>query len=129
MKSSSVWTLAATATAFVLVMSVAIAVVAWTTVDVNWSVEAHRIEPLKSAAVRMAAVAPQASAMAAPPPWVIAACHRQVRGLVAQDAPHDSLAPSGASPGLLQGLDPQQQRDPRYRDAYARCLRSRGHAS
>jgi hypothetical protein len=126
MKESSPWALAATATAFVLVMSLSIAVIAWSTAAFEWTAETRRIEPLRAAIVRMAAIAPQASAMAAPPPWVIAACHRQVRGVLTQEPPAEGLHAIVVASGTLYGLEPDQQRDERYRGAYARCLRSRG---
>ena len=65
MNGSNPWKLAATAIALVVVTSLVIAVIAWTTSDVEFRVEAPRAEPAKS--VRMAVVAPQASAMATPP--------------------------------------------------------------
>jgi hypothetical protein len=126
MSGPEVWRLVATATAFVLVMSLVIAVVAWTSTDVTWHVEAPRLETIETAAVRMAAVAPQASAMATPPPYVVTACHGQVRGLLARDPVGQTLRTGVVAGEPLYGLDPQQQRDTRYRAAYARCLRSRG---
>jgi hypothetical protein len=126
MRLSDIWKLVATATAFVLVMSLVIAVIAWTSAEVQWSVEASPVAPARAAALSMAAIAPQASAMATPPPYVIAACHRQVRGILAETTtPGETLKVSVVS-GAVYGLDEHQQRDDRYRGAYARCMRSRG---
>jgi hypothetical protein len=120
--------LAATAVALVLVTSLAIAVIAWSTTDVEWSVEAPTIEPAKLA-VRMAVVAPQASAMATPPPYAVAACHRQAARPGSDDTEPPALKAGVLGAGTLYGLAPAQKRDERYRDAYARCMRSRGYSS
>jgi hypothetical protein len=128
MNGSNPWRLAATAVAFVMLTSLVIAVIAWTTTDVEWRVEAPPVEPTKSASVRMAVAAPQASAMATPPPYAIAGCHRQA-SRPADDAQPEALKAGVLGSGTLYGLDQNQKRDERYREAYARCMRSRGYSS
>jgi hypothetical protein len=134
MSSASPWRLVAVAMALVTATALVTAVVAWTTSELEWRAEASRVDATtRAAAVRMAAVAPQASAMAVPPRSAIAACHRQASRERAEDAPAEPLKAGliGTSTlsGTLYGLDADQKRDERYRDAYARCMRSRGHAS
>ena len=129
MNGSNPWKLTATAVALVMVTSLVIAVIAWTTRDVEWRVEAPPVEPTKSASVRMAVAAPQASAMATPPSYAIAACHRQASRSGLDDAQPAALKAGVLGSGTLYGLDQNQKRDERYRDAYARCMRSRGYSS
>jgi hypothetical protein len=129
MNGSNPWKLTATAVALVMVTSLVIAVIAWTTRDVEWRVEAPPVEPTKSASVRMAVAAPQASAMATPPSYAIAACHRQASQPGLDDAQPAALKAGVLGSGTLYGLDQNQKRDERYRDAYARCMRSRGYSS
>lgn len=129
MNGSNPWKLAATAVALVLVTSLVIAVIAWTTTDVEWRVEAPPVEPTKSASVRMAVAAPQASAMATPPPYAIAGCHRQASRPASDDAKPEALKAGVFGSGTLHGLDRNQKRDERYREAYARCMRARGYSS
>ena len=129
MNGSNPWKLTAAAVALVLVTSMVIAVIAWTTADVEWRVEAPAVEQTKSASVRMAVAAPQASAMATPPPYAIAGCHRQARRPGLDDAKPEALKAGVLGSGTLHGLDQNQKRDDRYREAYARCMRSRGYSS
>jgi hypothetical protein len=130
MNGSNPWKLTATAVALVMVTSLVIAVIAWTTSDVEWRVEGPPVEPTKpSASVRMAVAAPQASAMATPPPYAIAACHRQANRPGPDDAQPEALKAGVLGSGTLYGLDQNQKRDERYREAYARCMRSRGYSS
>jgi hypothetical protein len=129
MNGSNPWKLTAAAVALVMVTSLTIAVIAWTTSDVEWRVEAPPVEPTKSASVRMAAAAPQASAMATPPPYTIAGCHRQASRPGSGDAKPEALRAGVLGSGTLYGLDQNQKRDERYREAYARCMRSRGYSS
>ena len=129
MNGSNPWKLTATAVALVMVTSLVIAVIAWTTRDVEWRVEAPPVEPTKSASVRMAVAAPQASAMATPPPYAIAGCHRQANRPGPDDAQPEALKAGVLGSGTLYGLDQSQKRDQRYREAYARCMRSRGYSS
>jgi hypothetical protein len=126
MNGSNPWKLAATAMALVIVTSLVIAVIAWTTSEVEFRVEAPRVEPAKS--VRMAVAAPQASAMATPPPYAIAACNRQASRAGSEDGQPEALKAGVLGSGTLYGLDPKQKPDERYRDAYARCMRSRGYS-
>jgi hypothetical protein len=128
MSSSDPWRLTAVAVALVTATALVTAVVAWTTSEFEWRVETPRLETNRAASVRMAAVAPQATAMAVPPRSAVTACHRQASRLRAEDAPPSTLQAGVLGPGTLYGLDPEQRRDERYRDAYARCMRSRGHA-
>jgi hypothetical protein len=130
MNGSSPLKLAATAVALVLVTSMVIAVIAWTSSDVEWRVEATPVEPVKTTtSMRMAVVAPQASAMATPPPYAVAACHRQASRPANDEAQPEALKAGVLGSGTLYGLDQNQKRDDRYRDAYARCMRSRGYSS
>jgi hypothetical protein len=128
MSSSDPWRLAAVAVALVTATALVTAVLAWTTSEFEWRVEAPRLETTRSASVRMAAVAPQASFMTTPPRSAIAACHRQASRVRSEDAPPEVLKAGVLGPGTLYGLDQDQKRDARYRDAYARCMRSRGHS-
>ena len=137
MNGSSPLKLAATAVALVLVTSMVIAVIAWTSSDVEWRVEAPPVEPVKVAtsvraattSMRIAALAPQGSAMATPPPYAVAACHRQASRPAPDEAQPEALKAGVLGSGTLYGLDQNQKRDDRYRDAYARCMRSRGYSS
>lgn len=129
MNGSNPWKLTAAAVALVMVTSLVIAVIAWTTTDVEWRVEAPPVEPTKSASVRMAVAAPQASAMATPPPYAIAGCHRQASRPGSDSAKPEALKAGVLGSGTLHGLDQNQKRDERYREAYARCMRSRGYSS
>jgi hypothetical protein len=132
MSPASPWRLVAVAMALVTATALVTAVVAWTTSEFEWRVEAPRFDTTRAAAVRMAAVAPQATAMAVPPRSAIAACHRQASRERAEDARAEPLKAgligAGTLSGTLYGLDADQKRDERYRDAYARCMRSRGHS-
>jgi biotin carboxyl carrier protein len=132
MSPSSPWRLVAVAMALVTATALVTAVVAWTTSEYEWRVEGPKVDTTRAAAVRMAAVAPQATAMAVPPRSAIAACHRQASRQRAEDAQAEPLKAgligAGSLPGTLYGLDADQKRDERYRDAYARCMRSRGHS-
>lgn len=126
MNAANPWKLVATAVALVLVTSLIIATVAWTTADmrwadIRWTVEAPANEPMKAATVRMGVVASQAVAMSPPPPYVVNACRRQAR-----QRPSDA-APEAVKAGIL-GSGPAPQFDERYREAYARCMRSRGYS-
>lgn len=101
---------------------------------------APRLEPLKAAAVRMA-LAPQSSAQATPSRSTVAACNRQATeqvglqdrtGEVVRDAAIGAVlgsAVGAAGTGTLFGLDASRKHDPKYRHAYARCMRSRGYSS
>jgi hypothetical protein len=129
MNGSNPWKLTAAAVALVMVTSLVIAVIAWTSSDVEWRVEAPPVEPAKSVSVRMAAAAPQASAMATPPPYAIAGCHRQASRPGSDDAKPEALKAGVLGSGTLYGLDQTQKRNERYREAYARCMRSRGYSS
>ena len=129
MNGSNPWKLTATAVALVMVTSLVIAVIAWTTTDVEWRVEAPPVAPTKAASVRMAVAAPQASAMATPSPYAIAGCHRQASRAGSDDAQPAALKAGVLGSGTLYGLDQNQKRDGRYREAYARCMRSRGYSS
>jgi hypothetical protein len=124
MNGSNPWPLVATAIALVLITSTIIAALAWTTADVEWRVEAPATEPPKAASVRMGAVASQATAMSPPPPYALAACRRQASQLRSDDA---SLPPA-LKAGVV-GVGPVQHSDPRYREAYALCMRSRGYSN
>jgi hypothetical protein len=132
MSPASPWRLVAVAMALVTATALVTAVVAWTTSEFEWRVDAPRVDTTRSALMRMAAVAPQATAMAVPPRSAIAACHRQASRQRAEDHPSEPLKAgligAGTLPGTLYGLDADQKRDERYRDAYARCMRSRGHS-
>ena len=127
MNGSQPWRLAATAMALVLVTSAVIAVIAWTTSEVEFRVEAPA-EPEATKSVRMAVVAPQASAMAIPPPYAIAACNRQAGRSLSDDGQVEALKAGVLGSGTLYGVDQSQRSDDRYRDAYARCMRSRGYS-
>jgi hypothetical protein len=129
MNGSNPWKLTAAAVALVMVTSLMIAVIAWTSSDVEWRVEAPPVAPPKSGSVRMAVAAPQASAMATPPPNAIAGCHRQASRPGSDDAKPEALRAGVLGSGTLYGLDQNQKRDERYREAYARCMRSRGYSS
>ena len=129
MNGSNPWKLTAAAVALVMVTSLVIAVIAWTSSDVEWRVEAPPVEPTKSVSVRMAVAAPQASAMATPPPYAIAGCHRQASRPGSDDAKPEALKAGVLGSGTLYGLDQTQKRNERYREAYARCMRSRGYSS
>ena len=129
MNGSNPWKLTAAAVALVMVTSLVIAVIAWTSSDVEWRVEAPPVAPTKSGSVRMAVAAPQASAMATPPPYAIAGCHRQASRPGPDDAKPEALRAGVLGSGTLYGLDQNQKRDERYREAYARCMRSRGYSS
>ena len=129
MNGSNPWKLTAAAVALVMVTSLVIAVIAWMTSDVEWRVEAPPVAPTKSASVRMAVAAPQASAMATPPPSAIAGCHRQASRPGSDDAKPEALRAGVLGSGTLYGLDQNHKRDERYREAYARCMRSRGYSS
>lgn len=129
MNGSQPWKLAATAVALVLVTSAVIAVIAWTTSDVEFRVEAPRVEPEPAkSSMRMAVVAPQASAMSIPPPYAIAACNRQAGRALSEEGQVEALKAGVLGSGTLYGLDQKQRTDERYRDAYARCMRSRGYS-
>jgi hypothetical protein len=131
MSPASPWRLVAVAMALVTATALVTAVVAWTTSEFEWRVEGPRIDTTRAAAMRMAAVAPQATAMAVPPRSAIAACHRQASRERAADDRAEPLKAGligGTLSGTLYGLDADQKRDERYRDAYARCMRSRGHS-
>jgi hypothetical protein len=128
MNRASPWKLVATAVALVLVTSLIIATVAWTTADmrwadIQWTVEAPTPDPMKAATVRMGAVASQAVAMSPPPPYAVAACQRQA----SQHQP-DGKPPEALKAGII-GSTSLQPHDERYREAYARCMRSRGYSS
>jgi hypothetical protein len=123
MNGTNPWTLVAIAMALVLVTSMIIAVVAWTTTDVEWRVEAPIAEPMKAASFRMGAVASQATAMSPPPPYALAACRRQASQL----QPEDASRPESLRAEVVGGGSVQPS-DPRYREAYARCMRSRGYS-
>jgi hypothetical protein len=128
MNSANPWKLVATAVALVLVTSLIIATIAWTTAeiqwaDVQWTIEAPATEPMKAATVRMGAVASQAVAMSPPPPYAVTACHRQ-----ASQGQTDVKPPEALKAGILGGV-PVQRPDERYSEAYARCMRSRGYSS
>jgi hypothetical protein len=124
MNGSNPWPLVAAALALVLVTSTIIAVLAWTTADVEWRIEASATEPPKAASERMGAVASQATAMSPPPPYALAACRRQASQILSDDA---SLTPA-LKTGVV-GVGPVQHSDARYREAYARCMRSRGYSN
>jgi hypothetical protein len=129
MNSINVWRLTAIALALVLVTAVVMGVAIWTSSDfeIQRHAEVLAFETARSSSVRMAVVAPQASAMVAPPPFIIAACHRQAGGRPASDDTGEDAVKAGVlGQGTLYGLDASQKRDERYRDAYARCMRSRG---
>jgi hypothetical protein len=129
MNGSNPWKLTAAAVALVMVTSLVIAVIAWTSSEVEWRVEAPPVEPAQSVSVRMAVAAPQASAMATPPPYAIAGCHRQASRPGSDDAKPEALKAGVLGSGTLHGLDQTQKRNERYREAYARCMRSRGYSS
>jgi hypothetical protein len=128
MSSSNPWRLLAVAMALVTTTALVTAVAAWTTSEFEWRVQAPRLQIPGAATVRMAAVAPQASAMLTPPRSAIAACHREARRLRSEDAPPEVLKAGLLGSGTLYGLDQDQRRDEPYRAAYARCMRSRGHS-
>jgi hypothetical protein len=120
MNGSNPWPLVATAVALVLVTSLLIAVVAWTAADVEWPVPAHASSPSRSVS-RIGAAASQASAMSPPPPYAVAACRRQASQLQDDEFPKPLKTRVAAGPG--------QDTDDQYREAYARCMRSRGYSN
>lgn len=111
-----------TAVALVLVTSLIIATAAWTTADLPWEVEAPTTESTKAAIARMGAVASQAVAMSPPPPYAVTACRRQASQRRSEEA-----SPEALKAGIL-GMGTTQQSDERYREAYTRCMRSRGYS-
>lgn len=122
MNGSNPWSLVATAVALVLVTSLLIAAVAWTTTDAELRGGSPAMAPAKSASERMGAVASQATAMSPPPPYAVAACRRQASQLQPADG-------SSAAPRAEAVADGPAQPDERYLAAYARCMRSRGYAN
>jgi hypothetical protein len=128
MNGAGPWKLVATAMALVLVTSLIIATVAWTTADlqwadIQWKIEAPATEAMKAATVRMGAVASQAVAMSPPPPYAVNACHRH-----ASQGQSAAKPPEALKAGII-GSTSVQQPDEKYREAYARCMRSRGYSS
>jgi hypothetical protein len=103
-----------------------------------------KAEPLEAAVVRMA-VAPQGSGLATPSRSTVEVCNRQamqqagapqtVTGIV-KDAAMGVVLGAGigaaggvvADGGTLFGLNENRKHDQTYRDAYARCMRSRGYS-
>jgi hypothetical protein len=129
MSLSDPWRLIAVAVALVTATSLLTAVVAWTTSEFEWRVDASTLEALRSASFRMAVVAPQASAMATPPRSAIATCHRQASRPQSEGPQPEALKAGMLGTGSLYGLSQDQRRNERYRAAYARCMRSRGYSS
>jgi hypothetical protein len=123
MNGSNPWTLVATAMALVLITSLLIAVAAWTTADVEWRAEAPATAPTHASSVRLGAVASQATAMSPPPPYAVAACRRQ-----ASQRQSEGTSPQTLKADVVGGSSVQPI-DERYREAYARCMRSRGYSN
>jgi hypothetical protein len=102
------------------------------------------VRPFSTAPAREAASAPHKAAQSAvPPQWAIAECNgvaalqtdpREPAMRVVRD-PGGGAAGKGAAIGVgvgagtLYGLNENRKQDPRYRDAYAACMRSRGYPS
>jgi hypothetical protein len=128
MSLSDPWRLIGVAVSLVTATSLVTAVAAWTTSEFEWRIEAPTLEAMRSASVRMAAVAPQASAMATPPRSAIATCHRQASRTQSEGTQPEALRAGVLGTGSLYGLSQDQRRNARYRDAYARCMRSRGYS-
>ena len=131
MNAINFWRLTAIALALVLVTAVVMGAAIWTSGDfeIERQVEALKIETTRAASLRMAVVAPQASALVAPPHAVVVACNRQAAQTGSEDPGPGALKEEVLGSGTLYGLDPAQKRDDRYRDAYARCMRSRGYSN
>jgi hypothetical protein len=152
------WKVTAIAMALVMVTALVTGVVIanWTgRGELERKAETPRTEPLKAAAVRMA-VAPQSSGLATPSRSTVEACNRQAAAEVgsqdrttevvkdaAMGAAGGAIADGGkgagkgaaigglvgAGGGTLYGLNENRKHDEKYRDAYARCMRSRGYSS
>jgi NhaP-type Na+/H+ or K+/H+ antiporter len=134
------WKVTAIAVALVIVTALVTGVVGnWTGPD-GLQRRAPRLEPLKAAAVRMA-LAPQSSAQATPSRSTVEACNRQATEHVdtrdrttevVKDAAMGAVlgaAVGAAGNGTLFGLDASRKHEEAYRNAYARCMRSRGYSS
>jgi hypothetical protein len=97
-------------------------------------------EPLSSVVMRMA-LAPQSSAQATPPRSIVETCNRQAaREVGTPSKTREMVKDAGigavlgaavgkAGGGTLFGLSESRKHDATYRDAYGRCMRSRGYAS
>jgi hypothetical protein len=138
---NSPWKVTAIALALVVVTGLVTgAIVANWTGPEGLQRRAPRLEPLKAAAVRMA-LAPQSSAQPTPPRSTVEACNRQATAQVgAQGRSAEAVtgatigtmlgaAVGAAGGGTLFGLDANRKHDESYRNAYARCMRSRGYSS
>jgi hypothetical protein len=159
------WKVTAIAMALVIVTALVTGVVVanWTGRELERKAETPQAEPLKAAAVRMAA-APQSMAQATPSRSIIESCNKQAAqqvgtqnktAEVVKDAAIGAVVGAavgaaggaiadggkgagkgaaigglvGAGGGTLFGLNETRKHDEQYRDAYARCMRSRGYAS
>ncbi|RPH77298.1 MAG: hypothetical protein EHM88_18030 [Candidatus Rokuibacteriota bacterium] len=152
------WKITAIAIALVMVTAVVTGVVASWTGPGGPGRLAPNVESLEAAALRMA-LAPQSSAQATPSRSTIEACNRQATDQVAANkttevvrdasigavlgaavgAAGGALADGGkgaalgglvgADVGTVFGLNENRKHDARYRDVYARCMRSRGYSS
>jgi uncharacterized protein YcfJ len=152
------WKITAIAIALVMVTALVTGVVASWTGPGGPGRLAPNVESLEAAALRMA-LAPQSSAQATPSRSTIEACNRQATDQVAANkttevvrdasigavlgaavgAAGGALADGGkgaalgglvgADVGTVFGLNENRKHDARYRDVYARCMRSRGYSS
>lgn len=155
---NSPWKITASAMALVMVTALVTGVVASWTGPGGPGRLAPNVESLKAAALRMA-LAPQSSAQATPSRSTIEACNQQATDQLAADkttevvrdasigavlgaavgAAGGALADGGkgaalgglvgAGGGTVFGLNENRKHDARYRDIYARCMRSRGYSS
>lgn len=152
------WKITAIAMALVMVTALVTGVVASWTGPGGPGRLAPNVESLEAAALRMA-LAPQSSAQATPSRSTIEACNRQATDQLAANkttevvrdasigavlgaavgAAGGALADGGkgaalgglvgADVGTVFGLNENRKHDARYRDVYARCMRSRGYSS